>query len=494
MNGLYSLLAIALLLGPVVATAMGQAPAGGFPKADPQAPSIYADCQKLGYGGGGDAWGLALDEAAIGPNGQSADDKSSEYQNRDIKPKKSPLALPANINSLQERAPNELKAICDKCNKAGLVVRHPNDPAEMASFDRVQHECASELRQLLAKVRTEVNTDKARPLIEALQAIKPTRENKPHAEDLLDQIEDLVPCAATLPQLRKFVAAMPGPAHRLRLDLGDFVALKLLRVEPGKFMMGIRPQDRSFKMTVRGEERTINHNIPPSQAPVTLTKAFYMSTTPVTNDQITVVLGMIPSLHGAGHGSASSTGQHLGDFNHFEPPAYWNDTVVFCQKVSAKVGAKVRPPTEAEWEYACRAGTTSKFFWGEEWGQGDAYVDTNWGGAAADGGLRVDLKQPNPWGFHGFFQNREWCLCCGFYPPTKAQTDPAPVDRLPSGERRSSFFSVFGVSHGARPSGMPDDGLLGGWLVAYTTEPSRDAAASLIRGLQACVRIVVEAP
>jgi formylglycine-generating enzyme required for sulfatase activity len=83
----------------------------------------------------------------------------------------------------------------------------------------------------------------------------------------------------------------------------------------------------------------------------------------------------------------------------------------YCQWLSAKTGHFYRLPTEAEWEYAARAGTTTPYFWGDST---DAKVigEYAWWGKNADFKYqKVGKKKPNPWGLHDIIGNViEWCL------------------------------------------------------------------------------------
>ncbi|MFT5466924.1 MAG: sulfatase activating formylglycine-generating enzyme [Verrucomicrobiales bacterium] len=93
----------------------------------------------------------------------------------------------------------------------------------------------------------------------------------------------------------------------------------------------------------------------------------------------------------------------------------------YCQWLSAQTGHFYRLPTEAEWEYACRAGTTTAYSWGDDPKKADQYA---WYfGNALDKYQKVGSKLPNPWGLHDMHGNLiEWTLDAYF---EDAYTRPA---------------------------------------------------------------------
>ena len=91
----------------------------------------------------------------------------------------------------------------------------------------------------------------------------------------------------------------------------------------------------------------------------------------------------------------------------------WIDAVAYTEWLSGRTGTRYRLPTEAEWEYACRAGTTTARWWGNEVGKNRANFDrsgSEWSGKQTS---PVDAFEPNPFGLHDMLGNVfEWTQDC----------------------------------------------------------------------------------
>ena len=151
---------------------------------------------------------------------------------------------------------------------------------------------------------------------------------------------------------------------------------------------------------------------------VTLTQAFELGQHEVTQEQYEKVMGKNPS-------------KFKGKQKNPVEMVIWNDAVEFCRKLSDLPGEKstgyvYRLPTEAEWEYACRAGTTTAYSFGDSIGElrDYAWYHQNSGGFSRTT-HPVGQKKPNAWGLHDMHGNVfEWCQdWYGDY-PSGSVTDP----------------------------------------------------------------------
>jgi formylglycine-generating enzyme required for sulfatase activity len=131
----------------------------------------------------------------------------------------------------------------------------------------------------------------------------------------------------------------------------------------------------------------------------------------------------------------------------------WEDATAFCEWLSRQTGRAYRLPSEAEWEFACRAGTTTPFWTGATISTEQANYDGNYTyGSGAKGGYReqttpVDAFPVNPWGLHDMHGNIwEWCEDCWHERYTGA-----PKDGSAWLQRNCSLRVVRGGSWGSNP-------------------------------------------
>jgi formylglycine-generating enzyme required for sulfatase activity len=142
------------------------------------------------------------------------------------------------------------------------------------------------------------------------------------------------------------------------------------------------------------------------QHEVRISRDFYMAKTEVTQGQWKAIMGTEPW-----------KGKEYVKEGENYPASYvsWTQAGEFCQRLSKqeeKQGRKYRLPTEAEWEYACRAGTRTKYSFGEDEGKLSEYAwfDTNAKNAGESYAHEVGQKKANGNGLHDMHGNvSEWC-------------------------------------------------------------------------------------
>ena len=167
------------------------------------------------------------------------------------------------------------------------------------------------------------------------------------------------------------------------------IGLELLPLSAGIFTMGSRSSENG-RQNWEGPQTIVN-----------ITKPFWLGKTEVTQTQWTTIMGSNPS-------------SILGDNLPVNRVSY-NDAIAFCEKINnlnrdmLPTGYRFSLPTQAQWEYACRAATTSRFYFGDENSQLEKY---GWYTKNSKSRIHpVGGQLPNDWGFFDMHGNvYEWCL------------------------------------------------------------------------------------
>ncbi|AFZ00276.1 bifunctional serine/threonine-protein kinase/formylglycine-generating enzyme family protein [Calothrix sp. PCC 6303] len=187
-------------------------------------------------------------------------------------------------------------------------------------------------------------------------------------------------------------------------DLGNGITLEMLQIPGGNFSMG----------SPKNEVGRKDNENPQHQVKVT---GFFMGRYLVTQEQYQAIMGNNPA-------------SFKGDKRPVESVS-WDNAVEFCKKLSQKTGRNYRLPSEAEWEYACRAGTNTAFYFGETITTDLANYDgTKAGYGSAPKGIyrgettEVGTFPPNAFGLYDMHGNVwEWCQDVGNY-----NYNGAPID------------------------------------------------------------------
>ena len=172
-------------------------------------------------------------------------------------------------------------------------------------------------------------------------------------------------------------------------DLGNGVTLDMVEIPGGTFIMGSPTSEKN-----RSSSESPQHQV--------TVPSFYMGKYELTQAQYQAIMGTNPS-------------NFKGDNRPVERVS-WNNAVEFCKKLSQKTGKNYRLPSEAEWEYACRAGTTTPFYFGESITPDLVNYNGNYTYASAPKGkyrqqtTDVGTFPPNSFGLYDMHGNVwEWC-------------------------------------------------------------------------------------
>ncbi|HEV3260242.1 MAG TPA: SUMF1/EgtB/PvdO family nonheme iron enzyme [Gemmataceae bacterium] len=183
------------------------------------------------------------------------------------------------------------------------------------------------------------------------------------------------------------------------VDLGQGVKLTLVLIPPGQFQMGSPDNEEG-------------HQKDEQKHPVEITEPFYLGKYTVTVGQFRRFVNDAEYKTEAEQAGEEHNWRAVGSFEqtdeHPVVDVTWNDARAFCEWLGKETGKKYRVPTEAEWEYSCRAGTTTPFYSGDSVDKLSEVARVN--KAVTDGTAPVGQYKPNGFGLYDMHGNVwQWC-------------------------------------------------------------------------------------
>lgn len=186
------------------------------------------------------------------------------------------------------------------------------------------------------------------------------------------------------------------------------IGMKLRLIEPGEFMMGSEKGDK--------QEKPVHK--------VKITQAFYIGVYEVTQEQCEKIMGKNPSSFKGANLPVDSVG--------------WKDAEEFCKKLSEKEGVEYFLPTEAQWEYACRAGSNTEYYWGDKMDNEFCWFT----GTSARKTHDVGTKKPNDFGLYDMSGN-VYEICSDWYDENYYTVSP---EEDPKGPEKGAAKAIRGGS------------------------------------------------